>query len=154
MKFYSMTILILRRVFIDGDVDGDLVIDDDIHQTLLGKIFVSYGHICTTCWSAKSKLVNLWFKKMLKSLDKSTDWKRPESCTELRASTILIFISVDHLNVYNRITSIVKHLFASRDKTTLCLLSGYLLNFGFFCLIKHNLSKKISNYFCGYNKYK
>ena len=47
MKFYSMTILILRRVFIDGDVDGDLVIDDDIHQTLLGKNFVSYGHICT-----------------------------------------------------------------------------------------------------------
>ena len=35
MKFYSMTILILRRVFIDGDVDGDLVIDDDISQTLL-----------------------------------------------------------------------------------------------------------------------
>ena len=35
----------------------------------LGKNFVSYGHICTTYWSTLSKLVNLWFKTMLKSLD-------------------------------------------------------------------------------------
>ena len=35
----------------------------------LGKNFVSSGHICTTCWSAQSKFVNLWFKTMLKSLD-------------------------------------------------------------------------------------